>query len=70
MDSIRVTVGGLRRTTLGEELSLVRAALDDAGVKTVLIGDAGDSDPVRSTALSWIVREAVTNVLRHAPRWW
>ncbi|AIY01510.1 histidine kinase [Arthrobacter sp. PAMC 25486] len=66
MDSIRVTVGGLRRTTLGEELSLVRAALDDAGVRTVLIGDAGDSDPVRSTALSWIVREAVTNVLRHA----
>lgn len=66
LDSIRTTVGGLRRTTLGEELSLVRAALDDAGVKTVLVGNIQEKDPVRSTALAWILREAVTNVLRHA----
>jgi two-component system sensor histidine kinase DesK len=66
MDSIRATVGGLRRTTLGEELASVRAALDDAGISTVLIGNAQDIDPVRSTALSWILREAATNVLRHA----
>lgn len=66
MDSIRATVGGLRRATLAEELVSVRAALHDAGVDAVLIGNAAHLDPVRSTALSWILREAVTNVLRHA----
>lgn len=66
LDSIRATVGGLRRTTLGQELISVRAALDDARIKTVLIGNVQDIDPVRSTALSWILREAATNVLRHA----
>lgn len=66
MDSIRATVDGLRRTTLGEELSLLRAALDDAGVRTVASGTFDDCDPVHSTALAWILREAVTNVLRHA----
>ncbi|WP_411734401.1 sensor histidine kinase [Paeniglutamicibacter sp.] len=66
LESIRATVGGLRRTTLVQELASVRAALDDARIKTVLTGNARDIDPVRSTALSWILREAATNVLRHA----
>ena len=66
LESIRATVGGLRRTTLAQELLCVRAALDDARIKTVLIGNARDIDPVRSTSLSWILREAATNVLRHA----
>lgn len=66
MDSIRATVGGLRRTTLSEELLSVRAVLNDAQVKTVLVGNTHSVDPVRSTVLSWILREAVTNVLRHA----
>lgn len=66
LESIRATVGGLRRTTLVQELASVRVVLDDARIKTVLIGNAQDIDPVRSTALSWILREAATNVLRHA----
>lgn len=66
MDSIRATVGGLRRATLAEELVSVRAALHDAGMDAVLIGNAAHLDPVRSTTLSWILREAATNVLRHA----
>lgn len=66
MDSIRATVEGLRRTSLAEELPAIRSALDDAGISTVLIGNPLLLDPARSTALSWILREAVTNVLRHA----
>lgn len=66
LDSIRTTVGGLRRTTLEEELRSARAALQDAGVATVVAGDAEAVDLVRSRALSWVLREAVTNVLRHA----
>ncbi len=44
----------------------MRAVLNDAQVKTVLVGNTHGVDPVRSTVLSWILREAVTNVLRHA----
>lgn len=66
MDSIRATVEGLRRTTLADELPAIRSALDDAGISTVLIGNPQLLDAARSTALSWILREAVTNVLRHA----
>lgn len=66
MDSIRATVGGTRRTTPEEELAAVRSALDDAGVRTVTTGTPVDCAPEHATALSWILREAVTNVVRHA----
>lgn len=66
LDSIRTTVGGLRRTTLEEELRSTREALHDAGIATMVLGNAENIDPVRSHALSWVLRESVTNVLRHA----
>lgn len=66
LSSIRTTVGGLRRTTLDEELRLVRDTLADAGIKTVVVGNAKSLEPERSHALSWVLRESVTNVLRHA----
>ena len=66
LDSIRATLDGQRRTTLAQELSSVRAALDDARIKTVLIGNAQEVEQAHSTVLSWILREAATNVLRHA----
>ena len=66
LDSIRATVGGQRRTTLEEELRSAREALRDAGIATMVVGDAENTDTVRSHALSWILRESVTNVLRHA----
>lgn len=66
LDSIRATLDGQRRTTLAQELASVRAALDDARIKTVLIGNAQDLEPAHSTVLSWILREAATNLLRHA----
>ncbi len=66
LESIRATVGGLRRTTLAEELVPVCAALDDAQLHTVLSGDAQKVHPVRSIVMSWVLRESVTNVLRHA----
>lgn len=66
LDSIRATVGGLRRTTLEEELRSARDALADAGIKTVVAGNAESLEPDRSRTLSWVLRESVTNVLRHA----
>lgn len=66
LDSIRTTVGGLRRTTLEEELHSAREALRDAGIATMVVDNAEKTDIVRSHALSWILRESVTNVLRHA----
>ncbi len=66
VDSIRATVGGTRRTTPAEQLAAVRSALDDAGVRTVITGTPAACAPEHSTALAWILREAVTNVVRHA----
>lgn len=66
LDSIRATVGGQRRTTLDEELRSARETLRDAGLATMVVGNAEKIDVVRSHALSWILRESVTNVLRHA----
>ncbi|RAX47391.1 hypothetical protein DQ353_18700 [Arthrobacter sp. AQ5-05] len=44
----------------------MRTALADARIKTVLIGNAQEVEPAHCTVLSWILREAATNVLRHA----
>ena len=66
LDSIRATVDGLRRTTLDEELRSVRETLADAGIKAVVVGNAESLETIRSQALSWVLRESATNVLRHA----
>ncbi|MEM7096492.1 MAG: histidine kinase [Actinomycetota bacterium] len=63
---IRSTVGGLRSADLADELTAARAVLLDAGVTLTIAGDAaGVDEPLRSV-LGWVVREAVTNVVRHA----
>jgi two-component system, NarL family, sensor histidine kinase DesK len=67
---IREAVGNYRRPTLAVELSSACAALDAAGIKL----DAEPSITVRSgtweseaeAVLAWCLREAVTNVIRHA----
>ncbi len=61
---IRTTVGGLRATTLSNELAAARAVLADADVALTVQGDI-NSVPHGDT-LGWVVREAVTNIVRHA----
>lgn len=63
---IRATVGGLRVAGLDAELRSVPALLADAGIATRVSGEVADTDPRHRALLAWVLRESVTNVLRHA----
>jgi len=63
---IRATVGGLRVARLGDELASARAALDGAGIDGHVPDDPSAVDPRHRTVLAWVLREAVTNVVRHS----
>jgi two-component system sensor histidine kinase DesK len=63
---VRAAVSGYRRRTLTDELDSARAVLDTAGVD-VVVRTPGRPLPDQLDGLfGWAVREAVTNVVRHA----
>jgi two-component system sensor histidine kinase DesK len=69
---VRDVVRGYRRTDLPGELAGARSVLRAAGVAVTVTGEedaVGLPEPVQS-ALGWVVREAVTNVLRHSRARW
>jgi two-component system sensor histidine kinase DesK len=62
---VRDTVGGLRELSLPGELANARTALHAAGIEADL--PAGDDLPADHGVLfAWVLREAVTNVVRHS----
>lgn len=63
---VRATVGGLRAGNLAAELAAAPLVLSDAGVRTTVDGAIAETDPRHRTLLAWVLREAVTNVVRHA----
>ncbi|WP_293695985.1 sensor histidine kinase [uncultured Agrococcus sp.] len=63
---VRSTVTGLRASELDEQLEASRSALASAGVELRVEGTPEAMSPAQSLSASWIVREAVTNILRHA----
>jgi two-component system sensor histidine kinase DesK len=65
---IRGVVGGYRTASLSGELAGARSVLRAAGVSCTVTGDedAGLLPAVVQVTLGWVVREAVTNVLRHS----
>lgn len=63
---IRSTVGGLRSATLTDELAVARTVLADAGVDLIVVGDPAAGPRPAEPILPWVVREAVTNIVRHA----
>jgi two-component system sensor histidine kinase DesK len=66
MREARDIVGGARTADLEAELAGARSVLRSAGIETRVIGDGGHLPAQVQTALGWVVREATTNVLRHA----
>ncbi|MFE2159880.1 sensor histidine kinase [Streptomyces lydicus] len=66
LERVREAVTGYRRLSLPAVIEEARSTLADAGVSVTV--DAGtDLLPQDvETALSWVVREALTNVVRHA----
>lgn len=63
---IRSTVGGLRAVNLADEVTVARTVLADAGVGLTVTGEIADVPEEHRPLLAWVVREAVTNVVRHA----
>jgi len=63
---VRATVAGVRSAPLRDQLESGRDALDAADVTLRVEGDVASLSPAQSLTASWIVREAITNVLRHA----
>ena len=63
---VRATVGGLRAANLEAELATAPLVLADAGIETSVVGDVADTDPRHRALLAWVLRESVTNVVRHA----
>jgi two-component system sensor histidine kinase DesK len=63
---VRATVGGLRAANLEAELAAAPLVLGDAGITTSVLGDVADTDPRYRALLAWVLRESVTNVVRHA----
>ncbi|WP_130012187.1 sensor histidine kinase [Serinicoccus sediminis] len=63
---IRATVGGLRVARLADELEAAHVALAGAGIEAEVCGAVTDVDPRHRITLAWVLREAVTNVVRHS----
>jgi two-component system sensor histidine kinase DesK len=79
MSEVRAAVSGYRDVTLAGEIATARGVLDAAGIQAELPGaiDLVDTDAV--VPFGWVLREAITNVVRHSradrcvvtvgPRW-
>lgn len=63
---VRATVAGLRAARLEDEVDRVRSALEGAGITAELPTDVTIVDPRHKIVLAWVLRELVTNVVRHS----
>ncbi|WP_225821020.1 sensor histidine kinase [Streptomyces naphthomycinicus] len=66
LTEIREAVTGYREGSLATELSRARSALSAASVRPVVRQSGTPLDPQTEALLGWVVREAVTNVVRHS----
>lgn len=63
---VRSAISGYRSEGLSAELARARLAMESSGVRLDLVVDPVALDPVQETVLALALREAVTNVARHA----
>ncbi len=63
---VRGVVAGYRSADLGTELAGARAVLRAAGIAARVVGDVPTLGAPQAEAVAWVVREAVTNVVRHS----
>ncbi|MET7456293.1 sensor histidine kinase, partial [Streptomyces sp. NPDC005574] len=66
LTEIREAVTGYREGSLTTELDQARSALSAAGVEPVVRQSGPPLAPQTAALLGWVVREAVTNVVRHS----
>ncbi|MBN9174534.1 MAG: sensor histidine kinase, partial [Microbacterium sp.] len=63
---VRATVAGSRSVNVSGEIAAARAALTAAGIEPRLPNSTDTIAPHRRELAGWIVREGVTNVVRHS----
>ncbi|WP_375000057.1 sensor histidine kinase [Aeromicrobium sp. CTD01-1L150] len=63
---VRATVAGLRVARIEDELKAASVALCGAGIDADLPDDHSVVDPRHRIIVAWVLREAVTNVVRHS----
>lgn len=66
LDDVRAAVAGYRRLSLEGELRGANAMLEAAGARTEVHYEGGPLPEAVDETFAWSVREAVTNVVRHA----
>jgi two-component system sensor histidine kinase DesK len=66
LSEVRALVRDTRTTDLVTELAGARAVLDSAGITLVVKGDPATVGPTARNVLGRVLREAMTNLLRHA----
>ncbi|MEU3658759.1 sensor histidine kinase [Streptomyces sp. NPDC032940] len=66
LTEVREAVTGYREGSLGTELDRARSALTAADVEPVVRRTGPPLPPETEALLGWVVREAVTNVVRHS----
>ncbi|WP_326595162.1 sensor histidine kinase [Streptomyces brevispora] len=66
LTEIREAVTGYREGSLATELDRARSALTAAGMEPTVRRSGPPLPPQTEALLGWVVREAVTNVLRHS----
>jgi two-component system sensor histidine kinase DesK len=63
---LRAAVSSYRDMNLEAELTAARTALDAAGITSHLPGDTTVVEPELRPLFGWVLREGVTNVIRHS----
>ena len=63
---VRTAIAGYRSEGLQAEMGRARLALESAGVRLEYFTQPVELDPARETVVALALREAVTNVVRHA----
>ncbi|MFF4584262.1 sensor histidine kinase [Streptomyces sp. NPDC001388] len=66
LTEIREAVTGYREGSLATELDRARSVLTAAGVEPSICRSGAPAEPQTAALLGWVVREAVTNVVRHS----
>ena len=66
LEEVRAAVLGNHAVTLASELATARAILTAAGVTADIPRASDIVDPAHQGLFAWVVREGVTNVVRHA----
>jgi two-component system sensor histidine kinase DesK len=66
LGEVRQAVAGYRGRGLARELEAARGALADAGITAQVRQDGPPVPPGADALLGWVIRESVTNVIRHS----